>query len=243
MKGTQVGLNLASGEGAGSIISVPGESDAKPNEATALDSFAFGKGCIANNKRAIAMGNQNESHGNSAFTVGQVNKNYGNGSFVSGNGNTNYLHYSLMTGHKNTTTEVGKDASGKEYQSNGNIIGGVSNSIGATNSDVYGCFVGGSNNTIVSGHSNIVQGTSNEVSGSYNTVNGIGNKVQHSSRTCSLFGEYLISNNQIGQTIVGRYNEPISGATFVVANGSSEEDRKNAFMVLTDGRAKLQSAP
>lgn len=40
----------------------------------------------------------------------------------------------------------------------------------------------------------------------------------------------------------GKYNNPTTGDIFEIGNGSAD-DRKNAFAVLTDGRAKVQTAP
>ena len=45
------------------------------------------------------------------------------------------------------------------------------------------------------------------------------------------------------QTVVGQYNAAKDNTAFEVGNGTSENDRKNAFEVLKDGRAKVKSAP
>lgn len=47
-----------------------------------------------------------------------------------------------------------------------------------------------------------------------------------------------------GQIAVGNYNDPsVNKALFMVGNGNNMDNRKNAFTVLWDGRAKVQSAP
>ncbi len=48
-----------------------------------------------------------------------------------------------------------------------------------------------------------------------------------------------------GQAAFGQYNLEDSNSLFIVGNGTSDYvgNRKNAFQVLTDGRAKVQSAP
>lgn len=48
-----------------------------------------------------------------------------------------------------------------------------------------------------------------------------------------------------GQAVFGQYNLEDSNSLFIVGNGTSDYvgNRKNAFQVLTDGRAKVQSAP
>ena len=45
------------------------------------------------------------------------------------------------------------------------------------------------------------------------------------------------------QTVVGSYNAAKDNTAFEVGNGTSKSDRKNAFEVLKDGRAKVQTAP
>ena len=45
------------------------------------------------------------------------------------------------------------------------------------------------------------------------------------------------------QLISGKYNKNKSNTLFEVGNGTSDTDRKNAFEVLVDGRAKVQTAP
>lgn len=42
---------------------------------------------------------------------------------------------------------------------------------------------------------------------------------------------------------VGRYNSPDGDALFEVGNGTADDDRKTAFKVMLDGRAKVQSPP
>ena len=47
-----------------------------------------------------------------------------------------------------------------------------------------------------------------------------------------------------GQVAVGDYNDPsVNKALFMVGNGNNMDNRKNAFTVLWDGRAKVQTAP
>lgn len=45
------------------------------------------------------------------------------------------------------------------------------------------------------------------------------------------------------QHVAGTYNYYKKDALYIVGNGTSDNDRKNAFEVLKDGRAKVQSAP
>lgn len=45
------------------------------------------------------------------------------------------------------------------------------------------------------------------------------------------------------ETVVGQYNVERTDAQFQVGNGTDENNRKDAFVVLKDGRAKVQTAP
>ena len=52
-------------------------------------------------------------------------------------------------------------------------------------------------------------------------------------------GQYTRSGRNY-QTVVGEYNEVVTDALFVVGNGTSTSDRKNAFEVKTDGGVTLE---
>lgn len=54
---------------------------------------------------------------------------------------------------------------------------------------------------------------------------------------------YFTKSSRIAQHVEGRFNADNINALHIVGNGTSETDRKNAFEVLEDGRAKVQSAP
>lgn len=54
---------------------------------------------------------------------------------------------------------------------------------------------------------------------------------------------YYTKSSREAQHIEGKFNADNPNALHIVGNGTSETDRKNAFEVLQDGRAKVQSAP
>lgn len=51
-----------------------------------------------------------------------------------------------------------------------------------------------------------------------------------------------LNTNAYAQTVLGRYNKPDADAFFIVGNGTPD-NIQNAFEVLNDGRAKVQTAP
>ena len=83
-------LNLANGEGLGSIKSSNLNDDDRPYTedelpvASAHEAWAFGKGCQATAKRAISWGDRNKNSGNTAAVFGQLNKNTAPISLVQG---------------------------------------------------------------------------------------------------------------------------------------------------------------
>ena len=60
---------------------------------------------------------------------------------------------------------------------------------------------------------------------------------------CSHTEGYYTKSSREAQHVEGRFNADNPKALHIVGNGSSDTDRKNAFVVLEDGRAKVQSAP
>ncbi|MCB1097912.1 MAG: hypothetical protein KDN22_20235 [Verrucomicrobiae bacterium] len=81
-------------------------------------------------------------------------------------------------------------------------------------------------------------GSANTFSASRNFAVGYGNWV--GSYDCGAIGYYLSSSTQ-GGLVVGKYNKNVSGAYFVVGNGtsSSTSGRKNALEVYSDGRVVI----
>ena len=121
-----------------------------------------------------------------------------------------------------------------------NAVVGNQNIIGAdnTNSFISGLinYIGLSNGCGIIGYFNkIVQ------SGTCGII-GMNNKIEHSSNTF-LAGYHLLVSGGVSKTVVGLFNDDKANTHFEVGNGTSETDRKNAFEVLKDGRAKVQSRP
>lgn len=69
-----------------------------------------------------------------------------------------------------------------------------------------------------------------------------GNNTQANAWASHSEGNTTIAGYQY-QLVIGEYNNNKSSTRFEVGNGTSDTDRKNAFEVLSDGRAKVQSAP
>ena len=88
---------------------------------------------------------------------------------------------------------------------------------------------------------NFIKGHSNYVEGSNNFINGSNNRIDGSKSACFLMGDWLIAGKK-EQIVVGCANEIDPNAQFIVASGTYDQNRKNAFVVKTDGSARIQTA-
>ena len=166
----------------------------------------------------------NEAGGSGAVGLGKRVKSNGNTTFVIGQENE------AIAGTSASFTSGYLNINRGSY----NITGGENNA----NNNSWNLVVG-KNNAVSDGRFGIVSGLDNVykgVGGTDNTsVSMLGNNLYAQAG-------YLPSN---GALLIGRYNEvqSTSGRLFVVGNGTSPNDRKNAFEVLEDGRAKVQTTP
>lgn len=119
-------------------------------------------------------------------------------------------------------------------EGNGNIVNGnymhvegSGNSVGAT-----------TNNGHVEGYDNTISNNYGHVGGKSSEVSGTGAFAHGNS----------VKANKYFQTVFGQFNDPDTiddgkTAIFQVGVGNSNVDRRNAFQVLWDGRAKVLTAP
>ena len=170
---------------------------------------------------ATAIGIDNKAYSRGAFSAGQECMAYGKYSFTSGD--TTQAGYAGVAVNK-LTKAIGLHSFacnyGTETHADNSFASGYYNKVYGQ----YGFAAGGRSNTINATHG-FVTGDGNTVNGSYSAV----------------FGRFNTSTTS-DQTVMGRYNETDSSALFIVGNGSSSLKR-NAFKVLTDGRAVVGKAP
>ena len=81
-------------------------------------------------------------------------------------------------------------------------------------------------NTNARGKASHTEGFETEATGAYSHAGGYGTKAK-----------------QPAQTVVGKFNEDLSKALFIVGNGQSDEKRSNAFVVCDDGTARVYAEP
>lgn len=166
----------------------------------------------------------NESSGSGSVAMGKKVKSKGNATFVIGQENE------AIAGTSASFTSGRLNINRGSY----NITGGENNA----NNNSWNLVIG-KGNAVSDGRFGIVSGLNNVYTGpgdyKNTTVSMLGNKL------------YAQSENQPtnGALLIGQYNkvQNNSGRLFIVGNGTSKDDRKNAFEVLQDGRAKVYGEP
>lgn len=216
---------IASGEGAiafggqrfdkvGSPVSEEPQTEAKGKQ-----SFAAGGGVLVNGNWSAGFGKDNIVDGKAAFSVGGGNVVK---EVLDNNGNVSYS-FSIALGESNE------------------VHGRSSVALGSTNHlEKFGSYAIGYGNKIYGKQSGAL-GTGNQIDAENATSIGHSNFIHNLHNFSTLIGTGLKSSIKY-QTVSGRFNAP-SGGVFVVGNGNNDEDRKNAFTVMEDGRAKVYGTP
>ena len=166
----------------------------------------------------------NEASGSGSVALGKKVKSKGNATFVTGQENE------AIVGTSASFTSGRLNVNRGSY----NITGGENNA----NNNSWSLVIG-KGNAVSDGRFGIVSGLDNVYTG----------PGDYKNTTVSMLGNNLYVQNENqptnGALLIGQYNkvQNNSNRLFVVGNGTSNNDRKNAFEVLKDGRAKVQSAP
>ena len=174
-------------------------------------SFAAGVQCRAPVQGAIAMGYNIGSYGAYSVTLGYDNMNRATESFTAGSHNA-------VSGMSNITLGVNNSNSGTAAMVIGNANIATSNLSAVVGSfcENYGF------NSFVAGHSNRVNASQAFVGGRNNIVN---------SEYATVFGLF---NDSIAGSHPDDWN--INDPLFMIGNGNSNENRKNAMVMLKNGR-------
>ena len=231
---------------------------------------AFGIGNIVGDENApvdgttsIAAGIRNYNKGRAAIVAGIDLKNYASTSAMFGKGKQEYKIDGEIESdrvHQRIYLDNLAEAGG-EVTGSGDDRVGITGINKGTNSLIAGNeHWNGAENSVILGNQNII-GENKNHDGVVCANNFIGNgiinfidKSKHcavlgtinniqNSDIVNLFGYKLVSNGRYCKTVVGTFNEDKADTYFEVGNGTSDTNRKNAFEVLKDGRAKVQSAP
>lgn len=186
-----------------------------------------------------------------AFRTGYVSginwdkNNIGNYSFAAGNDVMASGLQSVAFGYNSQALTAESFAIGNNAVSSGlgaramglnvNANGDQSTAIGfnLTASGIYAVAIG-ANNT-VNGFSGIATGSFNSASGDYSSAHGRFNKSKSYAGT--VIGTYNDSTNASSSTVINNNNR-----LFQIGNGTADNDRSNAFTVLQNGYAGLNTA-
>lgn len=111
------------------------------------------------------------------------------------------------------------------------------------------------------GYYTLAKGWYSHSEGTYTESNGVSSHAEGDHNTASGYashaeGHYTLASHENSHTegfhtmtsaeyqhVEGKYNADNPNALHIIGNGTSGTDRKNAFVSLFDGRAKVQSAP
>ena len=156
--------------------------------------------------------------------------------------------YSHAEGKNNTVGDgSGNGESSHAEGENNTVIGNFSHVEGYNNivNGNYTHVEGSENSVSASTNNGHVEGLKNTISRNYGHVGGLSSEV---SGTGAFAHGNCVEANKFFQTAFGQYNDPEytdggKTAIFQIGNGNSNVDRRNAFQVLWDGRAVVQTSP
>ena len=158
--------------------------------------------------------------------------------------------YSHVEGKNNIVGDENDKQKGESSHVEGenNIVKGKVTHVEGNGNTVNGNYVHveGSENYVRDNTNNgHVEGFKNTISSNHGHVGGLSSEA---SGTGAFAHGNGVKANKYFQTVFGQFNDPDAiddgkTAIFQIGNGNSNTDRRNAFQVLWDGRAVVQTAP
>lgn len=221
--------------------------------------------------RTVADGHYSHAEGQSTYTKGLASHAEGNKStalgyaaHAEGNNTTASGNSSHSEGYDTTSSGEGSHAEGLDTTASGDgshAEGNISNASGIfshaegkdtvaskafSHAEGLGSIASGNtshaegSNSVASGQSSHSEGSSTQAIGGAAHAEGAQTTASHNA---SHSEGYQTRTSAMNQHVGGQYNDDNSNALFIIGNGASDNDRKNAFEVLADGRATIQTAP
>lgn len=253
-----VGLHGGSKDATGNIIDAYGDTYAdsysfsgtfgEVNVNRGRDSIVGGIGNKVDALQSVVAGDRNVLITGAKHIVAGFNNNVTDvNNTVNGDSNTVAGPDNIVGGYKNNVNGLANTINGANNTAEGdyNLIEGQANTTASRSSTIVG-YANAIGYTRDDNLSN-AQKTTLEVRDEF--VAGAGNTASHGNGGLIGLGLKTGKNEQVA---VGTANEGKSDTVFEVGNGSYTQDasgaihitnRKNAFEVLSDGRAKVQTAP
>ncbi len=242
------------------------------NSINTAGSFASGFGNASRNHWNSTFGIQNYNAGYNTMTTGQSNVITGPFSFISGYANNVSAQSAVVGGQSHNVSGFYHGTFGENnvVSGIGNLMTGTANVISANNSSNFN-IVGGNSNTagasavswrnllvgdlnVVNGSNNLIGGGVNAVTTSFSGVVGYNNTVTSQSSITAgqdntvggIFNGTVGQGNQVTSSYgltMGQYSAGVANARIVVGNGSGTSARKNVFTVLQNGATGIAINP
>lgn len=222
------------------------------NKATGENSFAANTGSEAKGTNSFAANRDNHANGDASFAIGRSDYADGENSLAAGlqtmakGKNSATFGEGTRTGESITTDpESGLNAMamGKMTHANGRnaLATGYNTRASGMNS-----FAGGSGSsatgqadfavgfdTVASGGGSAAFGKGTRAKASYSLAGGDNSEVGSGAYYSIVHGKELRATAE-AQAVFGKYNNPVTGALFMIGNGSADGGRQNAFVVKKD---------
>lgn len=215
--------------------------------AEGMNTQALGSGAHAEGSNTIAFANSSHAEGDATVAKGQVA--HAEGWNTKATGNQSHAEGSSTTAEGNEAHAEGKNtnASGQGSHTEGNnteATGRAAHAEGeytAASGNLSHAEGGGdekSGKTEAPGWCSHAEGWVTKAQGDYSHAEGYHTKAAGNASHAA--GKGTIATRE-SQTVVGQYNVEMADALFVVGNGSSDTNRKNAFWVKADGTTSLDA--
>ena len=217
----------------GSITEAKGDY----SHAEGYNSISGGEASHAEGHQTIASGLEAHAEGESTTASAEYSHAEG-GLTIASNGSCHAEGWGTVAGvtgtvNINTTISAGyfshSEGNGTKASGNSSHSEGSGTTASGTASHAEGI------NTIASGNYSHAEGNTNTASGVGSHTGGVGSVASGAYSTAQ--GYYVKSQGDI-QTVLGKFNTPSSTDLFQVGMGTSDNERRNAFVVTSDGFIK-----
>ena len=208
------------------------------------------KGSKSYGKYSVALNKDNKSYQRSSFANGGGNEvglteeefleKYPNGLDETGSNYEKSNSFGNVGGQENKVkgrgSHIGGGYKNRVYGDYSGVLAGGNNIV----NEEYSGVLSGNNNIINASNSSVYDGSQNEINGDSSGAGGVNNRVDTSNT--HVFGVGLKATKLPNSTHVGKYNKE-TFSLFSVGNGSSDEQRSNAFEVYGNGTTKVFKTP
>lgn len=219
---------------------------------------AQGSGTVASGNSSSANGVGTVASKYAQTVVGRYNKE-SEALFIVGDGTSDTNRHNAFEVFDNGTANIGgKVLATQQYVaeytdnilSTQNIRGGVDESVHQKSATTAGTYSAAFNQAIANGENatafgygatangfgSIASGGGTVAAGEYTFTQGMRTKAEGYYTFATGCGTHATGTSQM---VVGKFNKALNDAYFIVGNGTSDSDRKNAFVVYTNGDIEI----